>query len=588
MYLNKVTGWKKSISIWMIFAILSVIIQSPQIFSKGYVLGVDSIFHMNRIYETMMQLKTGDFNYFISLFSYQQSARIVNAFYGPGMSYILGALLLFLGSWVKFQLVTSFLVNIIGAYGIYRIAKKLSMRDSLAILSGAIYMSTYFVASWNIAGSFTGIGNMLIPYVMYYGIEMLVDKKHNFSVLGLGLSMGVLLQTHVFSSLLATLVLLPCVIYAFIKTTLKKEFLFKMLFSIGIAILLSLNVWLGMFYLLKDNQLLQTVPLDLLKNAVYFLPEKGNGQANIGIVLSSLFFFQVINLIINWKNINNTIKILMTTGSIFLLVSSRFFPWSIFSKLFPALESFLQFPSRLIIVPTILLLVTFEYTCKYLKKEMVLVVLGTATFFSISMAQDRVMSRMTEWNSENVLASPNKKPSNISAKELRNIIRSSDLGKILDVVRKGTSDYLPLKEPLSNQDFELFDPYSKYWEYVINPNPNFEKKVSDGDIIVSWESGDEEMINVPIFKYEDTVIKDLSSGKTISVRTTDIGTIQLNANEVSAIRISYPIPLTIKISIFISGITFIICLSYTIINQVKKIYKNILLYNLFNFGMKRI
>ncbi|MDF2479634.1 MAG: hypothetical protein K0S24_5117 [Sphingobacterium sp.] len=570
MYLNKVTGWKKSISIWMIFAILSVIIQSPQIFSKGYVLGVDSIFHMNRIYETMMQLKTGEFNYFISLFSYQQSARIVNAFYGPGMSYILGALLLLLGSWVKFQLVTSFLVNIIGAYGVYRIAKKLSMRDSLAILSGAIYMSTYFVASWNIAGSFTGIGNMLIPYVMYYGIEMLVDKKHNFSVLGLGLSMGVLLQTHVFSSLLATLVLLPCVIYAFIKTTLKKEFLFKMLFSIGIAILLSLNVWLGMFYLLKDNQLLQTVPLDLLKNAVYFLPEKGNGQANIGIVLSSLFFFQVINLIINWKNINNTIKILMTTGSIFLLVSSRFFPWSIFSKLFPALESFLQFPSRLIIVPTILLLVTFEYTCKYLKKEMVLVVLGIATFFSISIAQDRVMSRMTEWNSENVLASPNKKPSNISAKELRNIIRSSDLGKILDVVRKGTSDYLPLKEPLSNQDFELFDPYSKYWEYVINPNPNFEKKVSDGDIIVSWESGDEEMINVPIFKYEDTVIKDLSSGKTISVRTTDIGTIQLNANEVSAIRISYPIPLTIKISIFISGITFIICLSYTIINQVKK------------------
>ena len=283
MYLNKVTGWKKGIIIWVIFAILSIIIQSPQIFSKGYILGVDSIFHMNRIYETMMQLKTGDFNYFISLFSYQQSARIVNAFYGPGMSYILGAVLLLSGSWVKFQLITSFFVNVIGAYGVYRIAKKLSVSDVLAILSGAIYMGTYFVASWNTAGSFTGIGNMLIPYVIFYGIEMLVDKKQNFSVLGLGLSMGVLLQTHVFSSLLATLVLLPCVIYAFIKTTLKKEFLLSMIFSVGIAILLSLNVWLGMFYLLKDNQLLQTVPLDLLKNAVYFLPEKGNGQANIGI-----------------------------------------------------------------------------------------------------------------------------------------------------------------------------------------------------------------------------------------------------------------------------------------------------------------
>lgn len=571
MYLNKVTGWKKGIIIWVIFAILSIIIQSPQIFSKGYILGVDSIFHMNRIYETMMQLKTGDFNYFISLFSYQQSARIVNAFYGPGMSYILGAVLLLSGSWVKFQLITSFFVNVIGAYGVYRIAKKLSVSDVLAILSGAIYMGTYFVASWNTAGSFTGIGNMLIPYVIFYGIEMLVDKKQNFSVLGLGLSMGVLLQTHVFSSLLATLVLLPCVIYAFIKTTLKKEFLLSMIFSVGIAILLSLNVWLGMFYLLKDNQLLQTVPLDLLKNAVYFLPEKGNGQANIGIVLSSLFFFQVINLVINWRHINNTTKILMTTGSIFLLLSSRFFPWNIFSKLFPALESFLQFPSRLIIVPTILLLVTFEYACKYLKKEMVLIVLGIATLFSISIAQDRVMSRMTEWNSENLLASPNKKPSNLSAKELRNVIRSNNLGEVLDVVRKGTSDYLPLKEPLSNQDFEHFDPYSKYWEYVINPNPNFEKKVLNGDIIVSWESDDDKIVNVPIFKYEGTVIKDLSSGKPIDVRTTDIGTIQLNAGEVRAIRVSYPIPLTIKISLFLSGITFIISLSYIIINQFKKI-----------------
>lgn len=571
MYLNKVTGWKKGIIIWVIFAILSIIIQSPQIFSKGYILGVDSIFHMNRIYETMMQLKTGDFNYFISLFSYQQSARIVNAFYGPGMSYILGAVLLLSGSWVKFQLITSFFVNVIGAYGVYRIAKKLSVSDVLAILSGAIYMGTYFVASWNTAGSFTGIGNMLIPYVIFYGIEMLVDKKQNFSVLGLGLSMGVLLQTHVFSSLLATLVLLPCVIYAFIKTTLKKEFLLSMIFSVGIAILLSLNVWLGMFYLLKDNQLLQTVPLDLLKNAVYFLPEKGNGQANIGIVLSSLFFFQVINLVINWRHINNTTKILMTTGSIFLLLSSRFFPWNIFSKLFPALESFLQFPSRLIIVPTILLLVTFEYACKYLKKEMVLIVLGIATLFSISIAQDRVMSRMTEWNSENVLASPNKKPSNLSAKELRNVIRSNNLGEVLDVVRKGTSDYLPLKEPLSNQDFEHFDPYSKYWEYVINPNPNFEKKVLNGDIVVSWESDDDKIVNVPIFKYEGTVIKDLSSGKPIDVRTTDIGTIQLNAGEVRAIRVSYPIPLTIKISLFLSGITFIISLSYIIINQFKKI-----------------
>ncbi len=139
----------------------------------------------------MMQLKTGDFSYFISIFGFQQSARIINAVYGPGMAYVMGFILLVTNSWIKFQIVTSFLVNVFGAVGIYRIAFKLSKKSLASILCGCIYMTTSTLASWNISGSFTGIGSMMIPFVLYYGIEMLVNEDHYFSFYRIGTQYGI-------------------------------------------------------------------------------------------------------------------------------------------------------------------------------------------------------------------------------------------------------------------------------------------------------------------------------------------------------------------------------------------------------------
>ena len=53
------------------------------IYKKMSILGSDSIFHYNRFYEAAMQLKNGNFSYFLSLYGFQQSGRIVNALYDP-------------------------------------------------------------------------------------------------------------------------------------------------------------------------------------------------------------------------------------------------------------------------------------------------------------------------------------------------------------------------------------------------------------------------------------------------------------------------------------------------------------------------
>lgn len=555
----------------LIFAAASLIIQTPQILNKGYILGVDSIFHMNRIYETMMQWKTGEFNYFISLFSFEQSGRIVNALYGPGMSYLLGAILLFCKSWVVFQIFTSFFINVIGAYGIYRISKKLTTSDVLAIMVGIIYMSTYFVSSWNIAGSFTGVGNMLIPYVIYYGIEMMKSKDFKFSIVGLGLSMGLLLQTHIFSSLLATLTLAPFILYAIILTDKKWDFIKSVSISVGIAILLSLNVWISMYKLFKENHLMQTVPLNLAKNAVFFSPQEASSQANIGLVLSILLFLSLFQAIFNWQLIKNNIKLMILVSGFFLFLSSRFFPWQIISEHFPIFESALQFPSRLIIVPTILLLCLISSTNMSNKKQNLFVIVSIAMIFSLSNAQNRVFDRMEEWQSTNVLASPNKKSESVSSEELRNRIKGDDLGAIFKFVKKGTSDYLPLKESITNQEFETFDPYSKYWEYVIRPNNQFDKIVEDGQLVISWESDTESDIGIPVFKYHQTVVKDSDTGKEVSYTLSDIGTIIVHSNiGLNKIIVSYPTSSIIMMSIVLALMTFFVCIGSMIFMKLQR------------------
>lgn len=555
----------------LIFAAASLIIQTPQILNKGYILGVDSIFHMNRIYETMMQWKTGEFNYFISLFSFEQSGRIVNALYGPGMSYLLGAILLFCKSWVVFQIFTSFFINVIGAYGIYRISKKLTTSDVLAIMVGIIYMSTYFVSSWNIAGSFTGVGNMLIPYVIYYGIEMMKSKDFKFSIVGLGLSMGLLLQTHIFSSLLATLTLAPFILYAIILTDKKWDFIKSVSISVGIAILLSLNVWISMYKLFKENHLMQTVPLNLAKNAVFFSPQEASSQANIGLVLSILLFLSLFQAIFNWQLIKNNIKLMILVSGFFLFLSSRFFPWQIISEHFPIFESALQFPSRLIIVPTILLLCLISSTNMSNKKQNLFIIVSIAMIFSLSNAQNRVFDRMEEWQSTNVLASPNKKSESVSSEELRNRIKGDDLGAIFKIVQKGTSDYLPLKESITNQEFETFDPYSKYWEYVIRPNNQFDKTVEDGQLVISWESDTESDIGIPVFKYHQTVVKDGDTGKEVSYTLSDIGTIIVHSNTgLNKIIVSYPTSSIIMMSIVLALMTLFVCLGSMIFMKLQR------------------
>ncbi|NRR75415.1 hypothetical protein HRD57_07025 [Tetragenococcus halophilus] len=66
----------------MIIFIASILLQWVQISNQNLYLGDDWIFHYNRFYDTAQQIKEGNFHYFISMYGFSQSGRIINALYG--------------------------------------------------------------------------------------------------------------------------------------------------------------------------------------------------------------------------------------------------------------------------------------------------------------------------------------------------------------------------------------------------------------------------------------------------------------------------------------------------------------------------
>lgn len=70
-----------------------------QMRTGNIIIGSDTIFHYNRFYETAQQIKHGNFNWFMTMYDFSHSGRVINALYGPLFAYANGLLILIVKSW---------------------------------------------------------------------------------------------------------------------------------------------------------------------------------------------------------------------------------------------------------------------------------------------------------------------------------------------------------------------------------------------------------------------------------------------------------------------------------------------------------
>lgn len=148
-----------------------------QILTHSVLLTSDALLHFQRLYDTSMQIKTGNFAYFQTNFAFGHSGRIFNAVYGPFLAYEGGLLLLLVRNWFNFQILVIFIVFLI------------------AILLAILYLQFGIVAGI-LRFNFMAWGAALAPYAMMQVLYMIEDKKRPIHWLSLALIMALIAQVH--------------------------------------------------------------------------------------------------------------------------------------------------------------------------------------------------------------------------------------------------------------------------------------------------------------------------------------------------------------------------------------------------------
>ena len=489
--------------LWVSLFIISfaILLVTPQLFTRKVILGSDSIFHYNRFYEAAMQLKNGNFSYFLSLYGFQQSGRIVNALYGPFFAYLQGGLILISGTWFRYQIVSRVLLHILAESSMYALLKQCKVKTSIALSLGLLYATTFSIQYWTMRQGFSSWGAALLPYcfipAIHYVFYQRVDQVR------LALSMALIFQIHVLSALMLAMMYLPFYFYTFVKATTskKKETILKVLIAVILFLLLTVNVWGVLLYLRGANHLLDPfINREIGKNGI-------DGTARYWlytpISLMVLLILQFIYAIVNWKKLARWKRILHFIYFVFFFLSTGLFPWQYLVENGNTFAELIQFPFRFFVPATILLLaITGLTVTRFVNWRKSIAVLlfafaGVGLIQNIMDTTDRVKSAVQDGELISIV-----KHTYVEGdyQTISLTMNDSDLSQFLNLVVKPTPDYVPIYGTIGKQNT-----YDLYYENIVT-NQRTEKLIKDNYLVLTWQADEGEKLNLPIVVYKDSIL----------------------------------------------------------------------------------
>ena len=489
--------------LWVSLFIISfaILLVTPQLFTRKVILGSDSIFHYNRFYEAAMQLKNGNFSYFLSLYGFQQSGRIVNALYGPFFAYLQGGLILISGTWFRYQIVSRVLLHTLAESSMYALLKQCKVKTSIALSLGLLYATTFSIQYWTMRQGFSSWGAALLPYcfipAIHYVFYQRVDQVR------LALSMALIFQIHVLSALMLAMMYLPFYLYTFVKATTskKKETILKVLIAVILFLLLTVNVWGVLLYLRGANHLLDPfINREIGKNGI-------DGTARYWlytpISLMVLLILQFIYAIVNWKKLARWKRILHFIYFVFFFLSTGLFPWQYLVENGNTFAELIQFPFRFFVPATILLLaITGLTVTRFVNWRKSIAVLlfafaGVGLIQNIMDTTDRVKSAAQDGELISIV-----KHTYVEGdyQTISLTMNDSDLSQFLNLVVKSTPDYVPIYGTIGKQNT-----YDLYYENIVM-NQRTEKLIKDNYLVLTWQADEGEELNLPIVVYKDSIL----------------------------------------------------------------------------------
>ncbi|MDN6640618.1 MAG: hypothetical protein L0L10_07525 [Tetragenococcus sp.] len=495
-----------------IILIISIALQSVQMMNKNLYLGPDWVFHYNRFYDAAQQIKEGNFQCFISMYGFSQSGRIVNALYGPMFAYLQGLILLLCGSWLKYQIVSNFLITFLSGISMFTLLLKTKIRLSVSLILAVTYTTFYIVQSWSFNQAFGSWGAVIIPLGVLAGTKFITNENYFKTIPLLVLTMTLAIQVHLLTALLLIATLSIFFIAGFIQTKDKKNLLISVLIAAVITVFTTANVWYPLLETSIENQLLRPfVNADMESSAIRLA--LNNPANHLTIASFGLFIFQYLLLL--FVKVGKLNKIVTFQSFVFFILSSKIIPWNEIAPKFSTI-TMLQFPSRLFLPAVILGALSVALSIeslfeggqkKFKKTYIVYAILIGLCLLGIKVQHDSANEKLASWKTDTLQP---KIYHTVFKENDPSLLRQSfdkeaGLNKALILIVKATHDYLPAKNKNIILD-EDFNPAGEYKNAVINNplNKELSKKVEDHQLKLEWEAEDGSEALLPIIVYKRT------------------------------------------------------------------------------------
>ncbi|WP_304682576.1 cell division protein [Lactobacillus taiwanensis] len=559
-FINK---YKSRIIDYLIPIVLSVIIATILIWTElstrsGLTLD-DTAFHFHRFYDTYQQIQNHNFSYFQMNYGMGASGRIVNALYGPFLAYLMGFLLLFCSSWLRFQIVITYLIFIIGGLGTYHLSRKVKISKTVSAIITAMFLTTGYIAYWPRSNAFNSWGAVLIPFVLMQGINLLNNHQKRFSWVSLGIVMAIVAQIHLLSTFFAILTLIPFFIYGLVLSKNKHQMWIDAFKAVGLFIILTANVWGAFLLLYPTNQMASPINYSPVLTALNLSVAGASTMwTSITEVTLLLFIVQIIYVLFNFRSSRlNTFVTL--EGAVFLYLSSNLFPWQFIKDNFPAVTGYLQFPNRFTVVAYPLLFIGIGLTITEIIKNHGKKIGIIASALAIVVVLFNVRADFNEINN-NITYN---KGITSNVKEMK----EQGLDVYIKKIAINSPDYLPVQRKIKSSDV------TGILMSMAPQEKNFSKKnLPGGQLQLKWNEAKVKLVTLPIFMYRQSQLN--VNGKKVNPKLNEIGMPQVTAKvgENTAI-LSFKTPTWFTVLLCISIISWLVMTIYGLSRLIKYLKK---------------
>lgn len=347
-YFNKL--WKfiyDNIFILIVSIICIIVVYSPNI-QKDIVVGSDYFFHLARIETLALSIRNGVFPVKV------HSALAYGMGYGVGLFYpnfflYIPAILMNAGLSleVSYKLFAA-LIQVGIFWGGYYANFKLTRNKYVSLFAAILYHFSVAVLE-SFYTHFTlgqSISMIFLPLAIA-GIYLIITTEKNCHIFVLGFS-G-LIYSHVLNTVLATLACL--LIAAILWKKWMKNFIIwkKLIISTVIVLILTAAFWIPLMEQWLSQPFRASVPWTFVDENVLRIYDLFNHNS-IGFLLLSITIFIGLWLIGNWHVNYNKLFFFVGLGFMLITTVSKF--WTATRNIF----KFLQFPSRLLVIATVLLI----------------------------------------------------------------------------------------------------------------------------------------------------------------------------------------------------------------------------------------